>query len=156
MKTNQATFWNQFLAATSLKQATFGSAWSFGNTPAMADELAHLAIQGIKTATASALIEYELEQESLPKVTSDQFDILLNGAGEPVAIIQTTNVYVTTFDQVTAEHAFKEGEGDRTLTYWRAVHQKFWSESFAQRNLSIEIATMQVVCEELKIIWKPA
>lgn len=30
------------------------------------------------------------------------------------------------FDQVTAERAAVEGEGDRTLASWRAEHERFW------------------------------
>ena len=34
------------------------------------------------------------------------------------------------FDEVSKEHAYKEGEGDRSLAYWRDVHEDFFAEEF--------------------------
>ena len=33
------------------------------------------------------------------------------------------------------EHAFKEGEGDRSLEYWREVHKKFFRECLEEYGL---------------------
>ena len=32
------------------------------------------------------------------------------------------------FDEVDEEHAYLEGEGDRSLEYWREVHERFFTE----------------------------
>ena len=86
--------------------------WAFGEAP---DKLASLVKGGIKTATCSAYDLYEAEDESLPVV--GEYSVILDSHDEAVCIIRTEKVYVVEFDQVTAEHAWKEGEGDRSLEY---------------------------------------
>lgn len=49
------------------------SAWQFGASP---DDLAQLVIDGVKTATCSGHIFYELENEPLP--TINDYSIILN------------------------------------------------------------------------------
>ena len=43
------------------------AAWSFGATPEQADELLDLVLDGTKTATASALWDYDADDEPLPE-----------------------------------------------------------------------------------------
>ena len=66
--------------------------------------------------------------------------------------MKTTKVYVTAFDQVSQEHAFKEGEGDRSLEYWRKVHIDFLTREFAGINKAFTKKT-QVVCEEFELVY---
>jgi len=54
--------------------------------------------------------------------------IVLDGDGEPRAVVRTTAVQVTTFGQVDAAHAAAEGEGDGTLEGWRSDHAAFWGK----------------------------
>ncbi|MDX2259277.1 MAG: ASCH domain-containing protein [Hyphomicrobiaceae bacterium] len=44
----------------------------------------------------------------------------------PVAVIETVLVEQRTFDSIDAAFAFEEGEGDRTLAFWRAVHESYF------------------------------
>lgn len=99
-------------------------AWAFGATPEQADKLLVLVIAGIKTGTASSLWDYQAEGEPLPHV--GQLNIILDGVGAPCAIMETIAVDIVPFNEVSAEHAFAEGEGDRSLEYWRQVHEDFW------------------------------
>ncbi len=122
-------------------------AWAFGEAP---DKLAALAAKGIKTATCSAYDLYEAEGEALPAVGG--YSVILNGREEAVCIIRTTRVTVTPFDQVTEEHAFKEGEGDRSLAYWRAVHEEFLTRELASIGRSFDGNT-KVVCEEFELVF---
>ncbi|EWS99812.1 RNA-binding protein [Intrasporangium oryzae NRRL B-24470] len=101
-------------------------AWAFGATPEQADELLALVLSGIKTATSGALWDYEAEGEELP--TPGALDIVTDGRGVPHALIVTTQVDIVPFDEVGAEHAFLEGEGDRSLGTWREVHERFFTE----------------------------
>ena len=101
-------------------------AWSFGATPEQADALLDLVLDGTKTATAGALWDYEAEGEELPRV--GDLSIILDSRGVPRALIRVTAVDVVPFDQVSAEHAAAEGEGDLSLAYWREVHQQFFTE----------------------------
>ncbi len=124
-------------------------AWAFGDSPELADELLALVLDGTKTATASALWEYEDEGEPIPEVGS--LSIVLDGAGEPRALLRTTAVEVVPFDRVTAEHAHAEGEDDRSLESWRREHEKFW-----RRDLSGDrefAPDMPVVCERFEVLY---
>ncbi|NNG19917.1 ASCH domain-containing protein [Naumannella sp. ID2617S] len=102
------------------------AAWSFGATPEQADELLRLVLDGTKTATASARWDYDADQESLPE--PGDLSIILDSRGHPRALIRTTEVAVVPFDRVGAEHAYAEGEGDRSLAHWREVHRRFFTE----------------------------
>lgn len=122
-------------------------AWAFGAVP---DELADLVARGIKTATSSAYPLYELEGEELPQAGGH--DIILDSQGNAVCIIKTTKVYGTPFSQVSEEHAFKEGEGDRSLSYWRQVHEDFFTTCLAEAGLTFS-EDMLVVCEEFELVY---
>ncbi|MGB3763461.1 MAG: ASCH domain-containing protein [Ornithinimicrobium sp.] len=99
-------------------------AWSFSSEAREADELLALVLEGAKTATSSARHEYEEEGADLP--TPGMLAIVLDGAQHPRALIRTTAVEVVPFDSVSAEHAWAEGEGDRSLGHWRRQHAAFF------------------------------
>lgn len=60
---------------------------------------------------------------------------------------------VVPFSEVTAEHAYKEGEGDKSLDYWREVHEKFFAECLNEVGLKFT-SDMKVVCEEFSVVFK--
>ena len=122
-------------------------AWAFGDD---SDTLAELVCTGVKTATASAYPFYELEGEDLPK--AGEYSVILNAKDEAVCIIRTTKVYVTPYREVTAEQAWKEGEGDRSLNYWRRVHEAFFRKELEAASLTFT-EDMGVVCEEFEVIY---
>jgi len=155
MNEKQELFWIKFKENNpKFKNVTFGSAWSFGDSKEMANELAELVLKGEKTATASAFVQYESNNEPLPEVNKEVFDILLDGEENPIAILENIRVYVTTFDKVTDEHAHKEGEGDKSLAYWKKVHYDFWTNIFELENIkNVDIEKMKVVCEEFRVVW---
>lgn len=144
----------KFIAEAGLNSENFRWAFAFGSednngkieNPKIADELAGAVLSGRKTATASAFLEYS-EDEPLPSVDG-KFDIVLNGSGEPVAAITTSKVTIAKFNEVTVEHAYKEGEGDLSLDYWREVHEKFW------QRFDLFSSDMDVVCEEFEVLYK--
>lgn len=128
-------------------------AWSFGYTPELADELLELVLEGRKTAGAGALWEYEVEDEPLPTVGT--LGIVLDGAGQPRAVVVTTAVEVVPFDQVTEEHARLEGEGDLSLAYWREAHRHFFT-GLAERSADAQGFSddMPVVCEQFDVVYQ--
>lgn len=122
-------------------------AWAYGDDP---DTLAELTRKGIKTATASAGPLYELEGEPLPQ--AGEYSVILDSRDEAVCVIRTTRVYTTPFCEVTAEHARKEGEGDRSLAYWRQAHEDFFRTELAGAGLEFT-PDMPVVCEEFEVAY---
>ncbi|WP_461815973.1 ASCH domain-containing protein [Faecalimonas sp.] len=139
--------WNNFVSKTNIDNEKYVD-WSFG---VEADLLAKLVETGEKTATASAYQLYELENEPLPIV--GEYNIILNSKNEAICIIQTKKVYVTAFKDVTAEHAYKEGEGDKSLQFWRQVHEEFFAKCLEQVGFKFSV-DMKVVCEEFEVVYK--
>ncbi len=122
-------------------------AWAFSEAP---DKLASLVIKGIKTATCSAYDLYINNDVPLPKV--GDYSVILNSQEEAVCIIKTTKIYVTEFNQVSKEHAFKEGEGDMSLEYWRDVHINFLTDELTSINKKFNEHS-KVVCEEFEVVY---
>lgn len=123
--------------------------WAFGATPHHADSLLELVLAGIKTGTSSPLWDYEASGDPVP--ATGELSIILDGRGQPQAVIETTDVRVVSFDRVDAAHAHAEGEGDRTLAHWRAVHERFWRQ-YSENLRGFEPA-MPVVCERFRVIF---
>ena len=139
------TFWEAFCSS---RPDAFISdepddVFAFGNTPEMADKLGALVAGGVKMATTSALEAYE-PGEPLPQ--TGELSVVLDGGERPLCVIETTEVRVA---EVDAAFASDEGEGDRSLAYWRAAHERFFSETlpgpFDEK--------MPVVCERFRVVW---
>lgn len=126
-------------------------AWAFGDSRQTADHLAGLVLNGTKTATASNYKLYRLENAPLP--LAGLYNIILNGEEKAVAIVRTTDVSVVPFDEVTEEHAYLEGEGNRTLTYWRQVHRAFFKKELEGVGQTFN-DKIPVVCETFQVVYK--
>lgn len=123
-------------------------AWAFGDNPVIADELLALVLAGIKTATSSALADYDAEDTPVPEV--GELSIILDGAGHPAALIRTTEVEIVAFDEVTADFAAAEGEDDRSLESWRTEHITYFT-----RTLGIPALPdgFQIVTERFELLY---
>src|SRR5215204_6263086 len=99
--------------------------FSFGDGPALADELVALVVAGRKTATCWAAAEGLLTTPGKRMVARD-------GQGR--------------FGEVDAAFAFNEGEGDRTLTYWRAAHERYFT------RLGQFAPDMLLWCERFRVV----
>jgi uncharacterized protein YhfF len=122
----------------------------FSDNEKEATELAGLVYQGIKRATASALWSFEKTGTQVPVVGG--YFLVVDGRGEAVCIVKTTKVSTIPFNEISEENAFREGEGDRTLEYWRRVHIEFYKRQFAPLNLNFE-ESMPVVFEEFEKVF---
>jgi uncharacterized protein YhfF len=54
------------------------------------------------------------------------------------------------FDEVDELFAFEEGEGDRTLSYWRDAHQRYFTR---RRQFSED---MMLWCERFRVVERIA
>jgi len=124
--------------------------WYFCNNEKDANELAALVKKGIKKATASLHCLYKIENEPIPKV--GDYVIITNWKGIAQCIIQITNINIIPFKEITEEFAAKEGEGDKTLSFWRKVHQKFFAMELKEHS-KIFSEDMLVVCEEFEVVY---
>lgn len=142
------SYWNTFIQEKELfhlEKYQF-EAWSFGNTKEMADELGQLVIEGKKTATCSLLRAYEGYENEIPQV--GVYSVLCDGNEKPLCIVMNTHTWICKYNEVDERQAYEEGEGDRTLEYWRKAHQEFFSnyEGFHEEDL--------LICERFYIAFK--
>ncbi|MBS1672536.1 MAG: ASCH domain-containing protein [Actinobacteria bacterium] len=146
--TEIVAYWNSVRTALPGLPAALPEAWGFGASEEQADGLLALVLDGVKTGTASSLWDYDATGDPLPQ--KGELSIILDGAGAPRAVIETLSIRIVPFDQVDAEHAFSEGEGDRTLQAWRDIHERFWREH-SENPRGFE-PDMPVVCERFRLI----
>lgn len=127
------------------KRATRTAAvsFAFGDSPALADELLALVLSGRKTATCGALRDYG-GAEPVPVV--GRRDVVLDGQGRRAAVIETVEVNRRRFDEVDAEFARDEGEGDLSYEFWREAH-----EAYFERNGGFS-PDMILVCERFRLV----
>jgi uncharacterized protein YhfF len=88
------------------------------------DQLVAAILSGDKTTTSGLVVAYEYEDEPLPRPGLRQR--VIDSAGDPVAVIETTVVRVVRLADVDLAHALGEGEGYRSVADWRAGHVRFW------------------------------
>ena len=148
-----SAFWQRYIATLPAghphRQASF-SAFSFGDSPALANELAALVRAGQKRATASLPIEFISEGLQLPAPGDVSIVTLADGA--PVAIIELFEVRQILFQRVDAAFAADEGEGDGSLTWWRAAHRAYFDRVCARLGGELEETTL-ILCQRFRLVW---
>lgn len=135
--------WKQFGKDTGYETVSFGN---YTDT----DQLSDLILNGKKTATSSAYYWVETGEEKMPKEGS--YEVVIDSKENAICIIQITNVYITPFNQVSPHHAYLEGEGDRSLSYWRKEHRRFFKEDLLEAGIPFQ-EDMPVVCEEFRKVF---
>jgi uncharacterized protein YhfF len=113
--------------------------FSFGDGPDLADELALLVVLGRKRATCWAASDGQLTEVGKQMV-------MLDGAGQPRAVVETVELTLRRFDEVDATFACDEGEDDRTLASWRKAHRIY----FSRRSQFSE--NMLLWCERFRVL----
>lgn len=115
-----------------------------------ADECAELVIKKIKQATSPSFWSFSKNNEPLPKI--DDLSIVTNWDNKPKAIIKTTKIEIVKFKNITADYAFIEGEGDKSLEYWKKVHWNYYKKEMKEFN-EYPNEEMDIVCEYFETIW---
>ena len=114
--------------------------FAFGDTPELADEMLALMLAGKKTATCWAA------SDGKKGVEVGKRWIVKDDEGRPRAIIETIELTRRRFEHVDESFAHDEGEGDRTLAWWRRAHKDY----FARRGeFSLD---MELYCERFRLI----
>ncbi|WP_461613174.1 ASCH domain-containing protein [Clostridium sp. Marseille-QA1073] len=127
------------------------TAWHFCNDEKSANELAELVLQGTKRGTASLYYWYKEGREGLPK--ADEYSIIINWQGIAKCIIKTTKIEIIPFKDVTEKFASIEGEGDKSLDYWRNVHRIYFEDELKEIGKEFN-EDMEIVCEEFEVVYK--
>ena len=113
--------------------------FAFGDGPALADELLALVLAGKKTATCWSVTDGQLTEIGKRMVARD-------GNGRPRAVIETIELLQRRFHEVDAAFAYAEGEGDRSLGYWRADHETYF------RRQGTFAPDMLLYCERFRLV----
>lgn len=111
-------------------------AWAFCDGGPESNHLASLVLAGTKRATSSAFRLYELEGESLP--AAGEFNVILFANNRAACVARTVAVDIIPFKDITARHAYLEGEGDKSLSYWSNVHKAIFEAEFEEVGLHFD------------------
>ena len=147
-------YWQKFLSTLPSESRYHTKTYiaeGWGDSPEMADELGTLIAQGTKTGTCSALWEWEAEGNPIPEV--GLITIALDGRGEPLCIVETVEVTIRKYNEVDADFARAEGEGDLSLEYWRSAHKNFFTRVLSKFGKEFS-EDMPLVCERFRVIHK--
>ena len=94
------------------------------------------------------------ERENKPVPRPGDPSIVTDFAGNAVCVIETVRVDIVAFNEVSAEFAATEGEGDGSLAYWRRAHDEFFGREC--RRLGRQPAhDMPLVCERFEVVFRP-
>jgi len=85
-------------------------------------------------------------------ITPGLLTVVLDGRNEPLCIVETVEVTLRRFADVDESFAFDEGEGDRSLGYWREAHRRFFSRTLQKIDRQFS-EDMPLVCERFKLIF---
>lgn len=148
-------FWRRFCEENpEVDAAAVFQTWHFGNSSKLANELVELVLLGKKRATASLPFEYDDRPDQMPTVGT--YSVVTNIDGKPRCVVRTTEVRIVPFNEVDAEFAFDEGEGDQSRDHWRGVHWDYFGKQCLEFGKEPS-ETMQVVCERFELLFpKPA
>ena len=153
MKESVLKMWHSALQIIGESPATTArplSSWHFCDNQHDADECADLARRGIKRATATSLWWFEANALPLPQI--GDMHVVTDWAGEAQCVLRTASVETVPFNEVTAEHAAAEGEGDKSLEFWRRVHWEYYHRELAGSGRTPR-PDMPVVCERFELVY---
>jgi uncharacterized protein YhfF len=118
------------------------------------DQLVAAILSGAKTTTSGLLIDYQRDDEPLPR-PGDRW-VVIDSAGEPVTLIEVTGVRMLRLADVDLAHAVGEGEGFATVADWRVGHEAFWHSDEVRADLGDPAFTVnddtEIVAEEFRVV----
>ena len=143
-------FWEAFLQETGRPAETpCLESFHFDLTEKWANELLRLVLEGKKRATSSSLTCYELEGARVP--APGDLSIVTDWAGEPHCVIETTQVDILPFRDMTFALCRLEGEDD-CLDSWRRSHINFFTTEGHEAGY-VFTEDMPVIFEQFRVIY---
>lgn len=124
----------------------------FGDSAAMADELAELVLAGIKRASADLPAAFAADRTPLPRIGGHW--IVCDGSGLPRCVVRSVELRLGPLSSVDDSFAWDEGEGDRTRASWLAEHESFFRR--IQRAQGLDWSDDgEVLFERFRVVWPP-
>jgi uncharacterized protein YhfF len=145
-------FWKSFADAQKTDPTPrFLEAFHFDDNELSADELGQLVLAGTKRASAGLVWSFESASMPLPK--AGDLSVVTNWARTPLCVIETQRVDIVPYEEVSADFAATEGEGDGSLRYWRQAHSAYFGREC--RRIGREpYPRMPVVCERFAVVYR--
>ena len=120
--------------------------------PQQADEILEALLRGDKRATTSLRCLYDLENEPLPQV--GQYSVILDSQERPRCITRITKIELTPFRDISEEYALIEGEGDKSLQYWKNAHREVFTRECREAGGIQFREDMECVCEHFEVVYQ--
>ena len=121
----------------------------FGDSAALSEQLLSLIRAGRKRGGTSLLWAHEFERQAIPEV--GDIEIVVDHRDEPALVTRVVKVQVLPFNEVGAEFAAREGEGDSSLAYWREAHRAYFDRECSRVGRKASEA-MPVVCSSFDVL----
>ncbi len=116
-----------------------------------ANECLKLVLSGTKRATSHSLLGLQMRKERLPKI--GDFTIITDWNGNARCIVRTVAVRLKPFFSIRESYAKIEGEGDKSLDYWKKTHWDYYIrelEPYGRRPVN----SMIIVCEIFEKVYE--
>ena len=144
-------FWKSFEATIGHDTSSrFYESFHFDDNERDANALGDLVLKGKKRATAGLFWTYETNNKPIPRV--GDLSVVTNWPQEPLCIIETTQVEIVPYEEVSEAFAAVEGEGDGSLRYWREVHWLYFSRECQRLGKELSLR-MPIICERFKVVY---
>ena len=151
MDKKAAEYWARFIKETGRDQDTLCySVFHFELTKELAESLLELVLSGKKKATASSRNSFEIDGERLPE-TGD-LSVITDFEGNPRCVIETTEVTLIPYKDMTYEICSREGEDDN-LESWQRGHEKFFRNEGAEMGYTFS-EDLIVVFEDFRVVYQ--
>jgi uncharacterized protein YhfF len=120
------------------------------------DRLVAAILAGEKTSTTG--LHEELVRTGETLTSAGERSYVIDSAGQPVAVIETTEAVVRRLGDVDLAFAIEEGEGFETVEAWRDAHVRFFESPELTAILGdppvvIDDDTL-VICERFRLVRK--
>jgi len=123
----------------------------FCDNEADANECTKLVKAGVKKATSDSLLGLQYRKERLPKI--GDYTVVTDWEGEAQCIVRTTKVVLRPFFSINEEYARMEGEGDKSLDYWKKNHWDYYTRELEEFD-RVPRESMIIVCQEFEKIFE--
>jgi len=122
----------------------------FGDNEIDANTLADLTKKGLKKATSHSLLGFQNRNEKLPKI--GDFIVVTNWGGEAQCIVRVTSVKLKPYFSIDTSYAQIEGEGDKSLDYWRKTHWNYYTRELQKFGREPR-ESMIIICQEFEKVY---
>lgn len=146
--------WNDYLSSIGEDAGRTGktyTSWYFCDNEKDANELAGLVREGIKRGTTSLYDLYKKDGDELP--LPDSYSVITDWSGIAKCIIRTKKVTILAFHDADKELAETEGEGDKSLNYWRQAHLHAFTRELKDYDMVFS-ENMLIVFEEFEVVYR--